>query len=148
MTHEQKARQIVTEAFKHKTDKAGRPYVEHLEAVCAMVESDEDEVKAIALLHDLLEDCEEWDFNKLTEAFNERIADAVLALTKYHSLAHNYSEYIRFVKNNPDAVIVKLADLLHNMDITRLPVLGYYEIKRLRKYHAAYLELSNLNSIK
>lgn len=139
MTHEQKARQIVTEAFANKTDKAGRPYIEHLEAVCRMVESDEDEVKAIALLHDLLEDCPEWDYLRLINVFNERIGDAVFALTK--GIAP-YSHYLSLVKENSDAVLVKLADLRHNMDITRLPVLGDYEIKRLKKYHAAYLELS------
>lgn len=38
-----------------------------------MVESNEGEVKAIALLHDLLEDCEEWDFNKLTGSLEMKI---------------------------------------------------------------------------
>ena len=139
--YEQKARQIVTEAFKDKTDKAGRPYIEHLDAVCRMVESEEDEVKAIALLHDILEDCEEWTFERLVSAFNERIAEGVFALTKFSANALNYAEYIELVKANPDAILVKIADLRHNMDIARLPVLGDYEIKRLKKYHAAYLEL-------
>ena len=139
--YEQKARLIVTEAFKDKTDKAGRPYIEHLEAVCGMVESEEDEVKAIAMLHDILEDCPEWTFERLVNAFNERIAEGVFALTKFSANALNYAEYIELVKANPDAILVKIADLRHNMDITRLPVLGDYEIKRLKKYHAAYLEL-------
>lgn len=144
MTHEQKAREIVTEAFKDKTDKAGRPYIEHLEAVCRMVESDEDEVKAIALLHDIVEDFPfEWTLMRLSFTFNERIANGVWDLSK-DPYTQKYSEYIEQVKKNPDAVLVKLADLRHNMDVSRLPVLGDYEIKRLRKYHAAYLELSKI----
>lgn len=138
IAHQQKARQVVTEAFKDKTDKAGRPYIEHLEAVCRIVESEEDEIKAIALLHDISEDCPEWNYEGILETFNCRIADAVHTLTKG---VGSYSEYISEIKGNPDAILVKIADLRHNMDITRLPVLGDYEIKRLKKYHAAYLEL-------
>ncbi len=144
MTHEQRARQIVTEAFKHRIDKAGKPYIEHLEAVCRMVESDEDEIKAIALLHDIVEDCPEWDYVRLMNSFNERIADGVYCLTR--KPGELYGDHLQRVKLNSDAMKVKPADLRHNMDITRLAVLGDYEIKRLRKYHAAYLELSKLNS--
>ena len=104
-----------------------------------MVESDEDEVKSIALLHDIVEDCKVWTIERIRRVFNERIAMGVLHLT--HGI-EGYNYYIELLKNNPDAVLVKLADLRHNMDITRLPVLGEYEIKRLKKYHAAYLELN------
>lgn len=143
MTYLQKARLIAREAFKNKVDKAGLPYIEHLQAVTRLVESEEDEVRAIAMLHDLLEDCAEWTYDLILGAFNERIADGVRTLTKGFS---RYPHYLSLIKENKDAVLVKIADLRHNMDITRLPNLGDYEIKRLRKYHAAYLELMEVKN--
>jgi (p)ppGpp synthase/HD superfamily hydrolase len=143
MNYEQKARQVVTEVFKDKTDIAGRPYIEHLETVCATVDSDEDEVKAIALLHDIVEDFPEtWGIDKIHQEFNARIKRGVLYLTKG---LDEYGEYIDFLANNPDAVIVKLADLRHNMDITRLKKLRDQDIERLKKYHAAFVYLSNFS---
>lgn len=132
------ARFVARQQFANKTDKAGKPYIEHLEAVTSMVESEEDEVKAIAMLHDLLEDCSDWTVERVARDFNPRIADALNFLTKEGNL---YNFYISEIKKNRDAVLVKLADLRHNMDVTRLPTLGDYEIQRLKKYHAAYQEL-------
>jgi len=33
---------------------------------------------------------------------------------------------------------VKIADLAHNMDVTRLPELGSRDLERLGRYHAAW----------
>lgn len=140
MTYEQKARLIVTEAFKDKKDRAGRPYIEHLEAVCRMVESDEDEVKAIALLHDILEDCPEWTVERIVHSFNARIGNALAYLTKGED--DLYVDYVDAIKENRDAVLVKIADLRHNMDVSRLKKLTDKDLGRLRKYHLAYIELT------
>jgi len=137
------ARFVASKEFANKTDKAGRPYIEHLEAVTATVESDDDEVKAIAMLHDLVEDCHDWTIERVARDFSPRIADALNFLTRE---GQPYDLYISNIKKNPDAVLVKLADLRHNMDVSRLPYLGDYEIRLMRKYHAAYLELKQLST--
>ena len=132
------SRFVAHKEFKHKVDKAGKPYIEHLEAVARMVESDDEEVIAIALLHDLLEDCEDWTVERVARQISPRVADALNYLTKE---GNDYFWYISQIKKNRDAVLVKIADLKHNMDVSRLETLGDYEIKRLRKYHAAYWDL-------
>lgn len=132
------ARFVAHKEFEGKMDKAGKPYIEHLEAVARMVESDEDEVIAIALLHDLLEDCPDWTVERVARDLSPRVADALNYLTKE---GNDYFWYISEIKKNRDAVLVKIADLKHNMDVTRLETLGDYEIKRLRKYHVAYWDL-------
>lgn len=45
------------------------------------------------------------------------------------------------VKANPDAVLVKMADLRHNSDIRRLKGVGPEDIERIARYHAFYMEL-------
>jgi hypothetical protein len=42
---------------------------------------------------------------------------------------------------NPDARIVKMADLRHNSDIRRLKGVTQKDITRIAKYHEFYLEL-------
>jgi hypothetical protein len=48
------------------------------------------------------------------------------------------------IKQNPDAIRVKLADLRHNSDIRRLKGVTEKDIKRIAKYHSMYLELKEL----
>ena len=46
-------------------------------------------------------------------------------------------KYIKEIKNNPIAKAVKLADLRHNSDLSRLDVVDEYAIKRNEKYKEA-----------
>lgn len=129
---------IIQTEFANKVDKAGQPYIHHLERVAQKV-TDEglpDEVKIVALLHDLLEDAPEWNENKLRKFFTEKIIESILALT--HKPNQTYDEYIEQVCRNQWATHVKKADLEDNMDITRLNELTDIDIERLKKYHKAY----------
>lgn len=142
------AREIVHKAFEEKVDKAGKSYYSH----CIRVEkgcmtcykgavSIEHELSAIALLHDLLEDCAEWNSIILSYFFTDRIVNAVIALTKLKN--ESYDVYIERLSKNRDAVIVKLSDLRDNMDITRLTNhLTDKDMLRLSKYHNSYLFLT------
>ena len=51
------------------------------------------------------------------------------------------NEYKLQVMANPDAIKVKMADLRHNSDITRLKGIRDKDIERMVKYQKFYLEL-------
>jgi (p)ppGpp synthase/HD superfamily hydrolase len=75
-----KAVEIVRKSFKDKKDKGGDEYVNHLFRVSQKFEGTDNIV--VALLHDLLEDCEEWNEEMLRKEFNSDVCDAVVCLTK------------------------------------------------------------------
>lgn len=118
-----------------QTDKSGKAYAFHPIEVMRILNSDDDDLNAIALGHDLLEDTK-VTFMELYTAFGARVANGIKALTKKNG--QSYSEYLNQVKSNPDAVLVKMADLRHNSDFTRLR--GVTE-DRIIKYMNAYKEL-------
>ena len=78
--NELKAYSIIGEAFENKTDLGGFPYIHHLTRVGKNVNF---KYKPIALLHDLLEDCPEWTYQRLLMYFdkynNETIPDKHIA---------------------------------------------------------------------
>ena len=63
------------------------------------------------------------------------ICDALLLLT--HDDAVPYMDYVRNLKDNPLARKVKLADLRHNSQITRLDEITERDRARVRKYTQA-----------
>ncbi|MET7474168.1 HD domain-containing protein [Streptomyces sp. NPDC005648] len=111
---------IAREAHEGQTDKAGRPYAEHLQAVAEGVRArggDDDQIAA-AWLHDAVEDdalSERW----LEEAaLSRRTKDMVLAVTK--RAGETPEAYAGRVLATPGALLVKEADLAHNADPARL----------------------------
>lgn len=127
------AYEIALEAHKYKFDLSGNAYINHPIAVSNMVKSKK--AKIVALLHDVLEDS---DYTKvdLENYFTSDICDAVEALTR--EKGENYFKYIHALKDNKLAREVKIADLKHNMDVSRLKVINDNDIKRLKKYLCAY----------
>ena len=77
----------------------------------------EDEV-CVALLHDTVEDTDITFEDLINEGFNDNIISALKLLT--HNDDTPYMDYIYKIKANPLARKVKLADLYHNSDLTRL----------------------------
>ena len=130
-----KAIDISYDAHQGQKDKAGRPYFVHPFTV-AMKMDTEAEICA-ALLHDVLEDTSITP-EYLRENFTPEIADAVEILT--HKSGTSYDEYILAVKANPIALKVKLADIEHNMDETRLAgnseALRNHQTRRKKYEHA------------
>ncbi|WP_329368366.1 HD domain-containing protein [Streptomyces sp. NBC_01483] len=131
-------------AHAAQTDKAGRPYTEHLQAVADGVRErgGDDEQIAAAWLHDAVEDdvlSEDW----LREAaLTRRTKDIVLALTKREGeLPESYAKRIR---TTPGALVVKASDLAHNADPARLAVLDEHTRARLTKKYAAMRTLLGL----
>jgi (p)ppGpp synthase/HD superfamily hydrolase len=139
------ANRIASNAFDKKKDKAGEPYTKHLYRVRDSVDGCYgDKQKICAVLHDLLEDCPEWNYQILEQLFDKEIADTVQLLT--HDNSDDYFAYVRRIKNsgNGFAITIKIADLKDNMNITRFKdTLSDKDLARLKKYHTAYSLLTN-----
>ena len=138
----EKAVEIITKEFKNKKDKAGKPYIDHLWRVKETVHNEiwgNYELETVALLHDLLEDCPNWNKEKLLDIFPKSVVDSVVCLTRKKN--ESYKEYIDRILTDDMATLVKKADLRDNMDITRLKTLNEADFIRLKKYHSSYMQL-------
>lgn len=134
----QQALAIAKDAHKGQVDKAGVAYIHHLLYVASLVEGEL--AKTIALLHDVVEDSD-WTLEDLRkEGLLEEVVQAVGILTKKRN--ENYEEYILRVKQNPLARQVKLADLQHNSDLSRLANVTDRDRERVAKYQKAIAFLS------
>ncbi|MGM0337289.1 GTP pyrophosphokinase [Enterococcus sp. MJM16] len=127
------AKELSKNAHQNQFDKAGQPYYLHPEKVASFVETDME--KAVAYLHDVLEDTETTveDFRKA--GISEEVVEAVVLLT--HKKDEPYFDYLKKVKQNDLAREVKLADLKHNSDISRLENPSEKDFERLEKYKRA-----------
>ena len=67
--------------------------------------------------------------------FDDEIIDALKLMT--HDETVSYMEYVTAIKSNPIASAVKLADLEHNSDLSRLDVIDEKALKRKEKYATA-----------
>jgi (p)ppGpp synthase/HD superfamily hydrolase len=121
---------IAAEAHLGQFDRGGVPYIYH-PLLLALQSNDADE-RMVALLHDVLEDSA-WTIEQLRrEGFSERVLDAVCALTR---LEHEtYEAFIERVAKNELATRVKLLDLKHNSDLSRLPEPNDADRERVQKY--------------
>jgi len=138
-----KAIKIAVDAHEGQVDKAGKAYILHPLKVMHYIKSSDEELMAIAVLHDVIEDCKSVTYKALLEAgMSTRVLEGVASLTKLPG--EDYDGYKHRVKLNKDAVIVKMADLRHNSDIRRLKGVTEKDIKRTVKYHEFYLELQSL----
>ncbi|MDW4905818.1 HD domain-containing protein [Streptomyces sp. ADMS] len=111
-------------AHAAQTDKAGRPYAEHLQAVAEGVRArgGDDEQIAAAWLHDAVEDDVLPGPWLEGAALSRRTKDIVLAVTK--RAGETPEAYARRILETPGALLVKEADLAHNGDPARLAALG------------------------
>lgn len=92
------------------------------------------EEKIVALLHDVVEDTE-LTISDLYPIFGSEICDALSLMT--HNDKTPYFDYIKNIKTNSLATSVKLADLKHNSDISRIPNPGPKDYNRIKKYEKA-----------
>lgn len=110
------ALKLCFEAHKEQVDKSGMPYVFHPFHVAEQM-TDEDST-VVALLHDLIEDTA-YTLDDLREkGFSEAVVEAIGLMT--HEDGVTYEAYLERIKANPLAKTVKLADIAHNSDRTRL----------------------------
>lgn len=127
------AHEIAKTAHAGQVDKAGIGYIKHPETVARFVNTTEE--KATAYLHDVLKDTEITANDLLSAGIPHKVVEAVLVLTKEKYTP--YFEYLSKVKGNSLARTVKLADLKHNSDPSRLVRITDKDLNRLEKYRKA-----------
>lgn len=124
---------VATEAHEGQLDKGGNPYILHPQAVAASLDNTEN--KIVAYLHDVIEDTDVTldELEKL--GFTYRIVNSVRILTKSKDIS--YDDYLKSVKKDSNAWHVKMADIRHNMDISRIPEPTAKDFSRIEKYKKA-----------
>ena len=130
-----KALKLCFEAHKEQVDKTDMPYVFH---PFHLAEQMSDEHTTIcALLHDVVEDTDYTldDLRKM--GFPNAVLEALALLT--HDPAVPYMDYVKEIAQNPIAKAVKLADLRHNSDLSRMEPdeIDAWALKRNEKYRIA-----------
>jgi (p)ppGpp synthase/HD superfamily hydrolase len=129
-----KAIKLCYEAHAGQVDKSGLPYVHH---PLHLAEQMDDETSTVAaLLHDIVEDTRYTFADLENMGFGDEVLDALRLLT--HDDSVPYLDYVREIAKNPVAKKVKLADLAHNSDLSRLnhePT--EKDLERVRKYQKA-----------
>lgn len=139
------ARFIAYKFHLGQKDKAGRSYMEHLSFVAHNVDTDDD--KIVAYLHDVLEDTDCTADDLLNKyGIEPELVDAIIAITKIKG--ESYNDYLKRVGENDISRRVKLKDILHNSDETRLPDPSRYPERLRIKYRKAYQYLSVLDAQK
>ena len=113
-----KACLIAFRAHKQDVDKGGYPYIMHPYYLAFRMQ--EEDAVCVALLHDVIEDHgDEYSFAYLEkEGFTQEIINALKLLT--HDPAVPYMEYVKAIGTNALARKVKIEDLKHNLDPSRL----------------------------
>ena len=124
------ALKICFEAHKEQLDKGAMPYVFHPFHLAEQMNTEETTI--VALLHDLVEDTDYTIEDLVDMGFDKSITDAIALMTHADNVA--YMDYVRAIKDNPIAKTVKLADLKHNSDLTRLETVDEKALSRREKY--------------
>jgi len=136
----QRAIEIAVTAHRDQTTKDGQPYVIHPLTLMMRVTSDEEKIAAV--LHDVVEDTPTTLSDLKAEGFSDQVITVIELLT--HPEGMPYDDYIDRLADNAIARKVKLADLGHNMEITRIPNPTSKDFERLQKYHRVWKRLSGL----
>ena len=148
----QSAADIACQLHKGQKDKAGVDYFTgHLSAVTKMGNTWQEQV--VGYLHDASEDTsnsveevlnllDEKLESPLSEADREELTTALRLLN--HHLSPDRETYIQRIKSNALATKVKLHDLTHNMDLSRIPNPTQKDCERVERYKSEYDYLSRL----
>ena len=143
---------LACELHKGQVDKAGVDYFTgHLTTVAKMGSTWKEQV--VGYLHDASEDTPnsvEQVLNLLDEKLETPLSDtdredlAVALRLLNHHLAPDRETYIQRIKSNALAKAVKMHDLTHNMDLSRLPNPTQKDYERVKRYKKEYDYLSTL----
>ena len=126
-----RAERICMEAHEGQLDKGGAPYYLHPFTVARNCETEEQ--KIVALLHDVMEDNPRYTPAYFIEqGFGSEIVEALVTIT--HREDESYDDYIGRIKTNALARAVKIQDLIHNSDLSRLKTVTEADLARAEKY--------------
>ena len=122
-----KAFDVAVDAHKDQRRKSGEAYIFHPISVAKIVASEiglDATSIAAALLHDVVEDCEDYSISDIEQLFGETVARIVNGLTKISSLkkdkdislqAENFRKMLLTLNDDIRVIIIKIADRMHNM---------------------------------
>lgn len=124
-----KAFEVALDGHKEQRRKSGEAYIFHPLAVAKIVAEEiglDATSIAAALLHDVVEDCDDYNINDIQQLFGETVARIVDGLTKISSLskekdmdvslqAENFRKMLLTLNDDVRVIIIKIADRLHNM---------------------------------
>ena len=103
-----------------------------------------EETVIVALLHDVVEDTDYTLDDIRAMGFPDSVIEALALMT--HDKSVPYMDYVAKIKSNPVAKAVKLADLKHNSDLSRLDVVDEKARERVEKYKTAITILEEKQS--
>jgi (p)ppGpp synthase/HD superfamily hydrolase len=133
-----KAYELAVNLHRGQVDKSGKPYIDHLIEVANQVEGRD--AIMVALLHDAMEDQGVTTKFLMNQDFPTNVIEAIILLTK---TGDDYMSYILKIKENPLARVVKIADMRHNSDLSRLKSISEKDIERKEKYTKSIQLLSD-----
>lgn len=134
-----KALKLAYDAHHGQTDKSGMPYIFH---PFHLAEQMPDEITTcVALLHDVVEDTD-VTLKELEHEFPGEVIEALRLLT--HDDETDYFEYVKAIGSNPVAKLVKLADIDHNSDETRLVGCADITDEKLAYWREKYARAKNI----
>jgi (p)ppGpp synthase/HD superfamily hydrolase len=124
---------IAAAAHAGQVDKAGAPYILHPLRVMLRLQTDEERI--VAVLHDVVEDCD-WSLDDLrAEGFSAAVLRAIDSVTKREG--EDYETFVARAAADPIGRRVKLADLQDNSDPTRMANPTDHDRARQEKYQRA-----------
>lgn len=127
------ALQICFDAHKEQTDKSGVPYVFHPFHLAEQMTSET--ACVCALLHDVMEDTPITREELEKAGIPEECTDVLMLLCHREDVP--YMDYVKALAKNKIAREVKIADLRHNSDLSRLSVVDERALARVEKYKLA-----------
>ena len=135
-----KALKLCFQVHKEQVDKTGLPYVFHPFHLAEQMTCEASTV--CALLHDVVEDSSYTFEDLINLGFPSEIIEVLELLT--HDSEVEYMDYVINLSKNEIARKVKLADLKHNSDLSRLDNIDEYALARQEKYLKAIKYLESL----
>lgn len=128
---------IASSVHQNQKDKGGNAYILHPMRIMMRLRTSDEELMSMAILHDVVEDSQEWTIDRLRdEGFSSRVLAALECLT--HNKDDSYEDYIGKISTNKDATRVKLEDLRDNSDLTRMKGVSPKDFDRMIKYQKAF----------
>lgn len=120
-------------------DKGGHAYILHSMRIAMRLNTNDEELMSIAILHDVIEDSKLSFEDLKAEGFTDRVIEALRLLTRRKGVS--YDDYIDEMRGNRDALIVKREDLRDNSDITRLKGVSEKDFERMNKYIRSFAKV-------
>lgn len=139
-----KAIQFASSKHVNQVDKGGHAYILHPLRMMMRLRTSDEELMAIAVLHDVVEDCEVSFDDLRAIGMTERVITGVRALTRQNG--ETYGQFIERLAFNRDALMVKREDLRDNSDLTRLKGVSDKDVARMQRYMLAFKRVEALLS--